>query len=102
MVIWKRKVQERPGDYYFSGRGYMTRGVQATLSPKEIAFVIADLQNFVREEDGVDYLQIFVSDDGRKVWCIDQLSRSMKEGGDYTPAQVAEYDYWTMLLPEEY
>ncbi len=80
----------------------MTQGVQNTLSPEEFAFVVADLQNFVQEEDGVDYLQTYVSDDGRKVWCIDQLSRSMKQGGDYTPEQVAEYDHWTLLLPEEY
>ncbi len=102
MAIWKRKPQEHAGDYFFSGKGYMTQGVQSALSPEEIAFVVADLQNFVQEEDGVDYLQSYMSDDGRKVWCIDQLSRSMKQGGDYTPAQVAEYDHWTLLLPEEY
>ena len=31
-----------------------------------------------------------------------ELSRSMTEGGDYTPEQVEEYDYWTKLLPDEY
>ena len=102
MAIWKRKPQEHAGDYLFSGNGYMTQGVQSALSPEEIAFVVADLQNFVQEEDGVDYLQTYVSDDGRKVWWIDQLGRLMKQGGDYTLAQVAKYDHWTLMLPEEY
>jgi hypothetical protein len=56
------------------------------------------LQRFVRKHRGADYLQTFECDDGRKVWCICQLSRSMKESGEYS----AEDDVWTMLLPEEY
>ena len=102
MATWTRKPQECAGDYYFSGQACMTCGVEDALSPDEITFIVADLWAFVRREDGVDYLQVYVSDDGRKVWCICQLSRSMKESGDYTPEQVAEYDYWTLLLPSEY
>ena len=102
MATWKRKPQECAGDYYFSGQAYMTCGVQAALSSEEIAFIVADLRAFVRRKNGVDYLQVYVSGEGRKVWCICQLSRSMKESDDYTPEQLTEYDYWTMLLPEEY
>ena len=40
--------------------------------------------------------------DGRKVWVIDQLSKSMKESGDRTPAEIAEDDVFTLLLPKEY
>ena len=102
MATWTRKPQEHAGDYFFSGRAVMTRGVADALSPEEIAFIVADLKRAVDENEGLDYLQVYTCADGRKVWVIDQLSKSMKEGGDYTPAQVAEYDHWTLLLPGEY
>lgn len=35
-------------------------------------------------------------------WCIDNLSQRMKESTELTEEQLAEYDYWTMLLPSEY
>ena len=102
MGEWKRKEQERDGDYYFSGRAYMTRGVQRELSEAEIIWIIADLKQAVDEHDGLDYLQVYESSDGRRVWVIDQLSASMKESGDYTDEQVTQYDYFTLLLSSEY
>ena len=102
MATWKRLPQECPGDYFFSGRALMTRGVEAALSPEEIAFIVADLQALVQQENGIDYLQSFEADDGRRVWCIDQLRQSVKDSGEFTPEQLAEYDHWTILLPEEY
>ncbi len=80
----------------------MTRGITHELSELEILWIYADLRAFVQEENGIDYLQVYECNDGRKVYCIDQLSKPMKESGDYTPAEIKEYDYWTMLLPEEY
>ena len=71
MATWKRLPQECPGDYFFSGQAIMTRGVEAALSPEEIAFIVADLHAFVQQEKGIDYLQIYESDDGHRVWCID-------------------------------
>ncbi len=43
-----------------------------------------------------------MSDDDWRVWCIDQLRQLLKESGEFTKEQLAEYDHWTMLLPEEY
>lgn len=80
----------------------MTRGVEAMLSPEEIAFIVADLHAFVQQENGIDYLQVYESDDGHRVWVIDQLRQSIKDSGEFTPEQLAELDYWTMLLPDEY
>ena len=102
MATWKRLPQECRGDYQFSGQAYMTRGVQDALSPEEIAFIVADLHAFVQQENGIDYLQTFESDDGHRVWCIDQLRQSVKDSGEFTPEQLAEYDHWTILLPDEY
>ena len=80
----------------------MTRGVQDALSPEEIAFIVADLHAFVQQEMESDYLQGYESDDGHRVWCIDQLRQSIKDSGEFTPEQLAELDYWTMLRPDEY
>ena len=102
MTTWKRLPQEQQGDYFFSGQAYMTRGIQDALSPEEVALVVADLQAFVQQENGVDYLQCYEADDGRRAWCIDQLRQSVKDSGEFTPEQLAEYDHWTILLPDEY
>lgn len=80
----------------------MTQGVARALAPEEIAFIVADLHAFVQQENGIDYLQVYEADDGRRLWCIDQLRQSVKDSGEFTPEQLAEYDHWTMLLPEEY
>ncbi len=36
MATWKRLPQEQQGDYFFSGRALMTRGVEAALSPDSL------------------------------------------------------------------
>ena len=102
MNNWRRKEQELDGDYYFSGRAYMTRGVQRELSEAEILWIIRNLHEAADKHGGLDYLQVYTTDDGRKIWVIDQLSRSMKESDDYTNEQLKEYDYFTLLLPSEY
>ena len=71
MATWKRLPQECPGEYFFSGQAVMTRGVEAILSPEEIVFIVADLHAFVQQEKGIDYLQVYESDDGHRVWVID-------------------------------
>ena len=80
----------------------MTSGVDQLLTREDVFCNDLVLSRAVMQKDGLDYLQVFECDDGRIVWAIDQLSKSMKENGDYTPEQVGEYDYRTMLLPEEY
>ena len=51
---------------------------------------------------GSPALPYYESDDGHRVWVIDQLRQSIKDSGAFTPEQLAELDYWTMLLPDEY
>ena len=102
MATWTRQAQECEGDYGFSGQMYITDGVLMNLLSEEINAIIADLEAFIAEWNGGDYLQVYVADDGRKIWCIDQLSRAAKANGHYTPAQLARFDYWTMLMPDEY
>ena len=98
MATWTRKPPEQDGEYFFDGRAVMTAGVARELSPDDVAFIYTDLMVAVLEEDGLDYLQVYASDDGRVVWCICQLNLSMKASGEYD----LEDDVWTMLLPSEY
>jgi hypothetical protein len=102
MADWTRQPQEQDGNYFFAGRMYMTRRIAAELPPEEIHAIVRDLQTFVADSGGVDYLQVYVSEDDRKIFCIDQLSRPMIEGDSYSEKQIAAYDYWTMLFAEEY
>ncbi|MBN4056105.1 hypothetical protein JYT20_00115 [Rhodothermus sp. AH-315-K08] len=102
MAQWKRNPEECSGEYFFSGRGVMTQGVAHALAPEEIAGIIADLKRAVPQNDGLDYLQVYECDDGRRIWAIDQLSRSMLAGDDYTDEQKVEFNYFTLLLPDEY
>ncbi|MDO8367668.1 MAG: hypothetical protein Q7T20_12785 [Saprospiraceae bacterium] len=90
--------QETPGKYFFSGKSYITKGVSESLSLEEITAICLDLKAFVKEQDGIDYLQVYECTDGRKVWFIDQLDADMIASGDFAP----EDNHCTMLLPEEY
>ena len=99
---WKRQPQEMENDYTFSGKFKITQGVGATLKPAEIFAIWLDLEGFVLSKGGVDYLQIFKNQNADEtVYCIDQLSESMKKE-DYTAEEVKAYDYFTMLLAREY
>ena len=98
MATWTHKPQECEGEYFFDGRAFQTAGVAEALAPEEILWIVQTLKRFVIQQSGADYLQTFECNDGRRVWCICQLNKAMKESGDYSP----EDDYWTLLLPEEY
>ena len=99
MAKWTRRPQEVENDnYFFSGRAHMTRAVAEEVPMEEVLLIIADLKAFVENENGVDYLQVYVSDNGQKIFCIDQLSKSMKESGDYS----SEDDVWTVMFAEDY
>ena len=99
MATWTRKPQETSGTYLFSGKLYLTQGIQASLMEYEIIQIVTDLKAFIEQEkNGIDYLQVYECSDGRKVWLIDQLDQKMIESGEFQP----EDNHWTMLLPEEY
>lgn len=95
---WKRKPQESPGKYFFSGHFITTQGIRAALSQEEIQYIYSDVKEFVKQENGIDYLQVYENEDGRKIWIIDQLNQEMIESGDF----ALEDNHCTMLLPEEY
>lgn len=97
MATWTRLPQEQEDeDYWFSGPCILTRGVSSTLTSEEIIFILNDLYEFVKEKQGIDYLQVYERDDGLKIWVIDQIRKS--EFDDHP----ADHNHFTLLLPEEY
>ncbi|MEM1325991.1 MAG: hypothetical protein AAGI23_08565 [Bacteroidota bacterium] len=98
MATWTRQLQEREGDYFFSGQFLITAGVQSELSPEEVLIIYQNVQAFVREQNGIDYLQVFTDEEDRKLFFIDQLSKQMIESGDYTE----EHNICTLMFAHEY
>lgn len=98
MATWTRKPQEREGSYLFAGQFYITRGVQEQLSMDEVLFIYTDVLAFAKQKNGIDYLQVYVSDDGRKLFFIDNLNREMLRSGEYDERD----NYSTLLLASEY
>lgn len=98
MALWTRQPQEHQGTYQFNGKLYVTTRVTTEISSEEIKSILYDLQIFVIQNNGADYLQAYHSDDGRRIWIIDQLNKEMIESGEYDP----DFNYYTVLFPEEY
>ena len=99
MQKWKRQPQEQEGTYYFSGKFLVTNGAQAILTQEEILAIYLEIQQLVKTNEGMDYLQVYIHEDSKqKLFFIDQLNREMIAGGEF----LAEYNYCTLLLAEEY
>lgn len=97
---WTLQPQEQEGEYMFSGKSYMTRRIAEELHPLEVLQIHKEVQKRVAENNGADYLQVFVDDNDRKIFVIDQLNKRMKE--DNPLEWVEENDYFTILFAEEY
>lgn len=98
MATWERQPQENEGTYFFSGTFYVTKGVNEELHPQEIAEIYQNVQAFVKEKNGIDYLQVFSNGKGRKLFFIDQLNTEMIESGQYQK----EDNHCTLLWADEY
>lgn len=98
MAQWTRKPQEKDGTYLFSGNFYTTRRVYEELSPQEIRAIHADVKAFAKAKQGIDYIQVYEDEQGRKLFFIDQLNREMIDSGDYKD----EDNYCTLLFASEY
>lgn len=98
-MAWNRQPQESPGDYWFAGKFFVTQRVFDEIPTLEVADIIRDVQTFAQQEQGVDYLQVYINDmTGAKVWVIDQVTRTELQEG----TQPEEHNYFTILFPEEY
>ncbi len=97
MAKWIRQPQERKGKYMFNGALYITRTIQEKLTTAEIAEILQDVWQFVQQENGIDYLQVYINEETKeKIFFIDQLDVQMKE--HHPP----EHNYATLLFAWEY
>jgi hypothetical protein len=99
MSKWTRKPQEKDGTYFFSGQFLVTIGVQNLLEPQAIKDIYLEIQRLVKEESGLDYLQVYECE-GRAetLFFIDQLNEGMIARGEFEP----EHNHCTLLLASEY
>ena len=93
---WHYQQQEKDGDYWFDGKIYMTANIQSEIPNAELQAIILFLKMLALKQEGLDYLQVFIANDGTKIFVIDQITRQ----------QVAdspqEYHHFTTLFPHEY
>lgn len=97
-MAWKRKPQEQEGSYFFSGQFYTTRAVALELTSAEILSIYNDVRAFAQEINGIDYLQVYMNEQGHKLFFIDQLNKGMIESGDYNE----EDNHCTLMWAHEY
>jgi hypothetical protein len=93
---WHYQKQEQAGDYWFSGKIYMTANVQAQIPNDELQAIILFLKMLVEQKKGLDYLQVFTTNDGTKIFVIDQITRQQ------IASSPPEYNHFTILFPHEY
>jgi len=98
MAAWTRQPQERDGSYFFSGIFLVTSSVNKALSPEEIKQIYFEIQQLVRKNNGLDYLQVYIDEKDRKLFFIDQLNQEMIDSGDHPK----EHNYCTLLFAFEY
>lgn len=98
MAMWTHQPQEQGGEYFFSGAFYVTAQVKHALSDNEIRAIYEKVQQLVKKENGCDYLQTFLDEEKRKLFFIDQLSKSMIESGEFKP----EHNHCTLMFSHEY
>jgi len=96
---WKRQPQEQEGTYMFSGQFVATSGVVDLLSQSDIRSIFNEIRSLVKEENGLDYLQVYLHEESdKKLFFMDQLNREMIASGGFR----IEDNYCTLLLAEEY
>ena len=98
---WSLQPQEQEGSYFFSGKIFMTSGIQFELDLLEISDIISTIKYKVQKEVGLDYLQVFKKQNSkRKIFVIDNLNKEMKQNKDQE--FLNSNDYFTIMFAEEY
>ena len=100
-TLWTPQEQEQEGDYFFAGQAYLTRAVYEQLPFTDVLMITAEIRRLVQEHKGLDYLQVFRHPDGRKILCIDQISKYLLQGGSLSQEERHQFNFWTMRFAEE-
>ncbi len=98
-MAWALKSQEQPGDYWFSGKCFVTNTVSSSIPLEDVQTILIDLHAFVKQEQGVDYLQVYINEATKQeLWIIDQVTKNDLQEGNHPE----EHNYNTILFPDEY
>jgi len=100
MAIWTRQPQEQQGNYHFSGKFLVTQRVNETIPKQEILQIYQDTLQAVKDNNGLDYLQVFKNEKGVKLFLIDATSKDMFDSGEYDPNDM-EYNNCVLCYPNE-
>ena len=98
MNIWTPKSQEKKGTYLFNGAFLATKKVADELPLQEILFLYQDVVIRAHIQGGIDYLQLYENQWGRRLFFIDQLNREMLESGEFEE----DHHHCTLMFEEEY
>jgi len=96
MAKWTLKPQERPGTYRFNGRMYITHAVAESITIDELMTILFCIEILVWKYGGLDYLQVFESDTGLRLYFVDQLNDEMKQ------MHPKSHNFATVLFDWEY
>jgi hypothetical protein len=100
MEKWEHLPQEQEGNYMFSGRWLMSSEVSEKLHGIEIQHIINDVSRAVKEQNGIDWLQIFVNKEGVKVYAICSVDRDQLGSGEFDPNDI-NYNNNVICFPHE-
>jgi disulfide oxidoreductase YuzD len=100
MANWTRQPQECSGTYMFSGHFLCTQTVKAKLTDEEIRAIYFDTLQAVKENNGLDYLQVFKNEQGMKLYFIASLNQEMIETGEYDLDDI-DHNHCMLCFPEE-
>lgn len=92
------KPQECEWTYLFNGSFYATNTVAEQIPSSEIQTIINAVQALVKCLNGADYLQVFIDENWRKLFFIDNLNLEMKQSAAFNK----EDDYCTLMFANEY
>lgn len=96
MAKWTLRPQERSGTYRFNGRMYITQAVAEAIKIDELMTLLFCIEILVWKYRGLDYLQVFESDTGLRLYFIDQLNDEMKA------TSPRSHNFATVLFDWEY
>jgi hypothetical protein len=100
MATWRRQPQEVEGNYFFSGQFLATARVNEEIPKEEIFGIYLDTKNYVLQENGIDYLQIFTDENGRTLWLIDATPKDRFDSGECDPNDI-DFNNCVLCFPEE-
>lgn len=101
MATWIRQPQEQEGTYLFGGWFGCTVSVQEELSSDEIKAIYNEIKEAVKVNNGLDYLQVFKDENGRKLYFIDSINREAIESELYD-INDPNVNYCMLMFAEEY